>query len=203
MGDLVLHRLPELDRLSDRRGDSGRGGQAGASGGRVAGQCAAKDAGRDDSDDRAEPDRRSRGRGQPDGRLDRRTVGRAGVAQGARCHRCRGIPPDAGRNGGNLAAGRDCGRAARFRRGPADRPGGVRFRHYDAADGGGSAARASRATAGRLSSRATGSSRATARTAASCWPKAPRCVRSSGAHRRRTTSGPRSTAGRACGRIRR
>ena len=29
----------------------------------------------------------------------------------------------------------DCGRAARFRRGPADRPGGVRFRHYDAADG--------------------------------------------------------------------
>lgn len=33
------------------------------------------------------------------------------------------------------AAGRDCGRAARFRRGPADRPGGVRFRHYDAADG--------------------------------------------------------------------
>lgn len=130
MGDLVLHRLPELDRLSDRRGDSGRGGQAGASGGRVAGQCAAKDAGRDDSDDRAEPDRRSRGRGQPDGRLDRRTVGRAGVAQGARCHRCRGIPPDAGRNGGNLAAGRDCGRAARFRRGPADRPGCVRFRHY-------------------------------------------------------------------------
>ena len=77
----------------------------------------------------------SRGRGQPDGRLDRRTVGRAGVAQGARCHRCRSIPPDAGRNGGNLAAGRDCGRAARFRRGPADRPGGVRFRHYDAADG--------------------------------------------------------------------
>lgn len=71
--------------------------QAGASGGRVAGQCAAKDAGRDDSDDRAEPDRRSRGRGQPDGRLDRRTVGRAGVAQGARCHRCRSIPPDAGR----------------------------------------------------------------------------------------------------------
>ena len=59
----------------------------------------------------------------------------AGVAQGARCHRCRSIPPDAGRNGGNLAAGRDCGRAARFRRGPADRPGGVRFRHYDAADG--------------------------------------------------------------------
>lgn len=44
-------------------------------------------------------------------------------------------PSDAGRNGGNLAAGRDCGRAARFRRGPADRPGGIRFRHHDAADG--------------------------------------------------------------------
>ena len=42
VGDMVLHRISVIHRLSDRRGDSGVGGQAGASGRRIAGRCASE-----------------------------------------------------------------------------------------------------------------------------------------------------------------
>ena len=67
---MVLHRVPFVHRLSDRRGHSRFRSQAGASGGRITGRCAAENAGGDGADDRAFAGcGRYRG-GESDGRLD-------------------------------------------------------------------------------------------------------------------------------------
>ena len=112
VGDVVLHRVSVVDRVPDRRGAAGRGGQAGAPGGRAAGRCAEQDAGGDGADDRAVAGCRRDRRGEPDGRVDWRTRFGIGAVEGDRRHGRCGFAPYARRNGGDFAGWCDCRRAA-------------------------------------------------------------------------------------------